>query len=200
MKIADKISWNNFVYGLLYPGFVGSMIYELMPFTSNETNANHYFSLSTLIKLIITLFYCVDYLHLYSDMHPIVPDEKRTWRYLLSDVGSSVFFFLAFVFVKISLYWVAVIFMALVPVFFSNYTKANKADLCFTLPYSIMSLITGFVFLISFFLVKKAQFYSTDKIFLLWFSLASFIIYCIYVFYYYDKFSKKADSEIYGSQ
>src|SRR5687768_4931171 len=126
MQIGSKKHWDIFIYGLLYPGFVGSMIYELIP--PDDSTAATYWTIDTGTKWLITLFYCVDYLHLYGDMHERVKQEKRNSRYLWCDVGSSVFFFLSFVFVKHSSYLFALIFIGLVPLFFLIYKWSNKFD------------------------------------------------------------------------
>ena len=97
MKLTNKLHWDGFIYGLIYPGFVGSMIYELIPATKAEATFSNYFTFETLTKIIITLFYCTDYLHLYGDIHPRIKPEERSWTYLWCDALSSVFFFLAFV-------------------------------------------------------------------------------------------------------
>ena len=31
MRIKDNKTWDKLIYGLLYPGFLGSLIYELVP-------------------------------------------------------------------------------------------------------------------------------------------------------------------------
>jgi len=197
MKINDKYHWDGFIYGLVYPGFVGSMIYELIPATKSDATADNFFTYSTAIKILITLFYCLDYLHLYGDIHPKVKTEKRSWTYLLCDVGSSLFFFLSFVMAKLEHYEIALIFVSIIPIFFSIYKCKNKADRKFHIKYVIGSLVI-MIFLISnlhnFFGLNMIE-YPYKSLF--YFTFISLLIYIYYIFSYYNNYSEKEDIKIY---
>ena len=176
MKLTNKLHWDGFIYGLIYPGFVGSMIYELIPATKAEATFSNYLTFETLTKIIITLFYCTDYLHLYGDIHPRIKPEERSWTDLWCDALSSVFFFLAFVMVKLQHFQFSMYFVAVIPLFFMTYKWKNIADRYFHLPYLILSVLFAIIF--SDGLVNT----------LFYFLLISFIVYLIYVFYYHDNF------------
>jgi len=182
MKLNDKLHWDGFIYGLVYPGFVGSMIYELIPATKADATFSNYFTFDTLTKIVITLFYCTDYLHLYGDIHPKTKPEDRSWTYLWCDVLSSLFFFLAFVMVKLQHYQFSLYFISVIPLFFMTYKWENLTDRYFHIPYLALSLLF-------------AIFISKESVsMLLYFSLVSFAIYLVYVFYYHDNYVCKDKS------
>ena len=54
MRLKDKYHWNGFIYELIYPGFVGSMIYELIPTTKTDASFTTYFTMPVVIKIFIT--------------------------------------------------------------------------------------------------------------------------------------------------
>jgi hypothetical protein len=186
MRVNSKKHWNSLIYGLVYPGFLGSMIYELIPTTQSDVS-KPYLTLSILIKVIITLFYMVDYLHVYGDMHGASENPKRSWIHLFCDFGSSTFFFIAFVFVKLDRYYLANIFLALVPAFFAFYKRGNRADRKFHIPYLFTSLLVCLVYWINPFWHRAGIQGRTDELFLTSFSLLSFLTYVVYVFVYYDR-------------
>lgn len=192
MKITSKYHWDKFIYGLLYPGFVGSMIYELIP--QNEDEINHLWATEKLIKIFITLFYCIDYLHLYGDMDRIVVLEKRSKTYLFCDVFSSIFFFACFVCVKLNQIDHAIIILSIIPVLFLLYKRKNKFDLYFHIPYTVLSFTIGIIFFIDKY--YNLNWFDYGK-FLLYFVISSFTTYSFYVFIYYNKKSWATDLIIY---
>jgi phosphatidylserine synthase len=200
MKLKDKYHWNSFIYDLIYPGFVGSMIYELIPTTKTDDSFETYFTLPTIIKILITIFYCVDYLHCYGDMNAKVKKEDRSWIYLLSDVASSVFFFLAFVMVKLEHYQKAILFIAFVPLFFIPFKRKNCSDRYFHIPYLVISLLIALVSILSLNKIFEIRFITDSKFILFWYTLVSLIIYCFYVFYYYEKYSRPEYKKLYGDK
>jgi len=200
MKISDKYHWGEFIYNLIYPGFVGSMVYELIPSTKGDADYSAYFVLPTLIKFLITVFYCVDYLHLYGDMHTRVKPNQRDWSYLFCDVASSLFFFLAFVMVKLNHFQFALCFIALIPLFFSIYKRKNEADKKFHIPYLTLSILVAIVSLLSINKVFEIKLIDSSSVTLCWFVALSLTAYCTYVFGYYDKYSKPIDIKLFGSK
>ena len=190
MKLKDKEHWNGFIYELIYPGFVGSMIFELIPTTKTDLSFATYFTIPVIIKILITLFYCVDYLHCYGDLNPKIKTENRSWAYLLFDVASSLFFFFAFVMVKLEHFHTALYLIAFVPVFFINYKSKNRMDKTFNVSYFVASAIALFMCFLCSKGFLKINFISDPTHLLFWFTLISLIIYCFYVFYYYEKYSK----------
>jgi hypothetical protein len=190
MKLKDKYHWNAFIYELIYPGFIGSMIYELLPTTKTDTSLATHLTVPVLTKALITIFYCVDYLHCYGDLNPKIKTENRSWIYLLCDVASSLFFFFAFVMVKLDQFQTALYLIAVVPVFFINYKGENTSEKKFHIPYLLISILTAFF---CFLYLNRATSDNSrvhSNLLLFWFTLFSLIIYCIYVFYYYEKYSK----------
>ncbi len=200
MKFKDKYHWNNFIYDLIYPGFVGSMIYELIPTTRTDDSFEAYFTMPTIIKIVITIFYCVDYLHCYGDMNPKVKTENRSWIYLLCDVASSVFFFLAFVMVKLEHFQKALFFIAFIPLFFIPFKRKNRSDRYFHIPYLVISLLVAFLSILSLNKIIEIRFITNAESILFWYTLISLIIYCVYVFYYYEKYSKPEYKKVYGDK
>jgi hypothetical protein len=194
MQISSKKHWDIFIYGLLYPGFVGSMIYELIP--SDKSASTDYLVIDTGTKFLITLFYCVDYLHLYGDMHDMVKPENRGKEYLVCDVGSSLFFFLSFVFVKHNAYIWALLFIAIVPLFFLVYKWPNKEDKKVHPWFLGATLIGLLLYIITYYIMPGWKFYES-KWFLFWFVLIEFSVYSYYVFVYYNGKPKKEDEKLY---
>src|SRR5688572_29874258 len=125
MNIRSKKHWGSLIYNLIYPGFVGSMIYELVESSKDVNTIVQYFTVITSIKLIFTVFYCVDYMHLYVDMNDTVQDEKRDWIYLLCDVAASLLFFFSFVLVKLEKDNDSTLLLAIVPICFLFYIRKN---------------------------------------------------------------------------
>jgi len=197
MKITSKSHWSGFIYGLLYPGFIGSMIYELIPQSQLELSFNNYFNLDTIIKILITLFYSVDYLHLYGDMNETVKEDKRHWIYLLCDVFTSVLFFLCFVAVKLGYYDFSILYMSIIPVIIFLYKKKNKFDNKFYQPYVILNTVVILLVLFNKFNLFHSALLNNEKLFLCYLVLISLLIYCYYVFIFYEKKSKKEDQKIY---
>lgn len=197
MKLNDKYHWDGFIYGLVYPGFVGSMVYELIPATKSDATTDNFFTYANAIKILITLFYCLDYLHLYGDIHTKVKTEKRSWTYLFCDVGSSLFFFFAFVMAKLEHYEIALIFVSIVPLFFTLYKFKNKFDRKFHIKYLIGSLTILFFLLLNLHHTWGLHLIEHSYKALFYFTLLSLLIYTYYVFSYYNNYCEKEDKKIY---
>src|SRR6266480_2900986 len=61
MNLRDKRAWHDFVYNLLYPAILGSMLYDLFAFPKDQ-------KLVYASQIIIVFIYSIDYLHLYNDL------------------------------------------------------------------------------------------------------------------------------------
>jgi hypothetical protein len=195
MKLSITEKWNELIYTLIYPGFLGSMIYELFPLTKDDFFTLKYFTLPTILKLLITIFYSVDFLHLYSDMHKAVPESKRSKTYLYCDILVSLSFFLAFLAVKFKFYELGLLLISTIPIFFFAYKRELKKiyDLWFYLPYLLASLGFGVLYFVnSIFNLEWDLFSKTDKFFLI-FILGSLIMYSLYVFCYYEVMKKREE-------
>lgn len=88
MKPRDLRSWHRFIYGLLYPAVLGSMLYDVLHLTPSHGPLR-------MVALSITWLYCVDFLYLASDLgsdrYP-----KGTWRDAIFDGGISITFGVAY--------------------------------------------------------------------------------------------------------
>jgi hypothetical protein len=76
MRINDRIGWSNFTYNLLYPGILGSMLYDIVR-CFREFGLGFNLFLITQISLVI--LYVLDYLHVYIDL-----DIDRTQKRAIS--------------------------------------------------------------------------------------------------------------------
>ena len=66
MKLSNKEAWDDLVYNLLYPGVLGSMIYDIAGFL----RASQAFDWFAITKVLIVVLYATDYLHLRFDLKP----------------------------------------------------------------------------------------------------------------------------------
>ncbi|WDF78480.1 hypothetical protein PQ469_00480 [Mucilaginibacter sp. KACC 22773] len=191
----SQAHWEKLIYGLIYPGFVGSMIYELIPQSADQVKSLAlYFTLPMVIKILITLFYTVDYLHLYGDLEDLSKDKvARDWIYVLCDFLSALFFFLAFVMVKLQHFGFACLLIGMIPLIFVSYKRRNCNDLKFQIPYAIFSIGYVICYLIKF----GGWWFGGSDWSLFWIVSFSLIIDVIYVIFYYDRFSKDEDNKIY---
>ena len=187
MKLSDKKKWGIFIYGLLYPGIVGSMIYELIPPDKNFTFDSHYI-IPTIIKVIITLFYSVDFLHLYGDMNALADDKERTPIFLICDVLTSICLFGAFVAVKYDCYGSGIFFISLIPLIFLSYKykKTTWKDRLFLFIYVDISFVIAILYFSNSLFNWKCTFMDNSQLFLMIFVIFSFFIYAYYVFYFYE--------------
>jgi hypothetical protein len=133
-----KRYFDSFIYGLLYPGFVGSMLYEVIP--KDVYQFYHYWTYETIIKIAITLFYSLDYVHLYVDIHEEIDIKDRNGLYLFCDFSSSALFFAAFLAANLVRYDLSVIFISIVPTCFCLYKVNYKIHIPFHLIYAFCSL------------------------------------------------------------
>jgi hypothetical protein len=77
----------RFVYNLIYPALLGSMIYDMLPY-KQETE---YF-----IKLSIVILYLIDYIHLYLFMNDKFKRTKKSSWYISLDLIISLLLFVGF--------------------------------------------------------------------------------------------------------
>ncbi len=202
LKPVQKKRLEALTYGLLYPAFLGNMIYDIIlilyglikPQIQQNNNVNlTWFSFSSL--LFITGFYVVDYLHLYVDMNRIVPLRRKSKAYIYCDIATPLLFFLAFVFVKLGIYLPAIWCIALIPciiMYYKSTNKKNKKNISFFKGYWIVSIIVGILY--SCFFGK--DFLHGEKKFdvrYLFFIVASFSTYTYYVFFFYRKRAMRSD-------
>lgn len=186
---------NDLNYGLLYPAFFGNMVYDIINMVGDLKSKKNVID-GNLLKLdigigcIIILFYIFDFIHLYACMNKIVPENRRSNRYLICDIVTPFLFFIGFVATKHNHYLIATVLIGTFPfvIFFykiKNITNANSLNLFkfFAIPY----LLTGIVAVIIFTRCIKIDFYNIiiEGIFMLIYSLLGAIIYLKYVFISY---------------
>lgn len=88
MKLRDLRSWHKFVYGLVYPAVLGSMLYDILHVTSNWGSLQS-------VELSIIVMYCIDFLHLASDLGTD-SFPKGTWRDTVFDALIALTFGIAY--------------------------------------------------------------------------------------------------------
>jgi len=70
MRLNDSDAWSKFVYVLLYPGILGSMLYEatntiIETARENRMNALEWYLTA---RFLVIILYCLDFLHMYNDL------------------------------------------------------------------------------------------------------------------------------------
>lgn len=184
MKINDIDKWNNLAYELIYPALLGSMIYDLMPQSSVK-----YFTVKNFIKIVIVLFYILDFLHLYGDLKA---KENKSWLRLILDLLVSFIFVGIFVLVKLDLDELSLFSLIGIPLVFFCYKLCRKSHIPFHLNYLIFSvaLIIGLWFLKTMTCWKD---FLPDWVGIsLLVILGMLVTYCIYVFKLFDKQNRVA--------
>jgi len=66
MNVKNIRAWRNFTYKMFYPGILGSMIYSTIQ--DCELGWGLLLNSMFITQLLITIFYCLDYLHLNNDL------------------------------------------------------------------------------------------------------------------------------------
>lgn len=172
----NKPAWNEFLYGLIYPGFLGSMLYDLLP---PENGKAHFCICILFIKLFITFYYCLDYLHLYNDMKKI-PIGERPKFYMTSDLFTSGILLSAFFCVKFELYPASIVLLTLIPFSTLLYKWPIKRDRKYFLGFGISLLIYTLVCFITYPNYLKNE--------LLMLAALMLSTYLYYVFFYFEKY------------
>lgn len=135
---------HKLTYGLIYPAFIGNMIYDLVLFTF-DTNTkieweNENFGIIT--GFFIVIFYSLDYILLHSDLDYRTTKSQKDYIYTLGDFVTSCLFFLAFVFSKFDKIDTSVICLALIPIIFLIYNWRLNVYKWFNVLFGIVSLLT----------------------------------------------------------
>jgi hypothetical protein len=110
-------------YGLLYPAFLGNMIYDIIQAKIDpqaKTTLEHLGFLQGLdwwIGLILIVYLIVDYMHLYTDMDATNPKggPKKTTIFIVCDIATSFLFFGSFVALKYHELGWSIGFLAVIP-------------------------------------------------------------------------------------
>src|SRR5437016_4165751 len=61
MRINDASAWEDFIYALVYPAVLGSMVYDLLQFGFPP-------KVPEITSISVAALYCLDYLHLRNDL------------------------------------------------------------------------------------------------------------------------------------
>jgi len=131
-----------FIYELIYPAFLGAMLFELVPIK---------FDIKYLIALFIVVFYLLDYCHLYFYLgKKFSQKQKNTLRYTVFDFLVSLSLFFGFRYIDQNL-TITVWCIAFVPLCFLIYSSELKYRTSFYWTY----MIIGFIGAISWSLFSK---------------------------------------------
>jgi hypothetical protein len=197
MKKSDKKAWDKLIYGLIYPGFLGSMLYELIPTDSSKFTSEYFFATpDNYIRYGIILFYSLDYAHLYGDMDGLIKDpDKKNWVYFVVDILTCLSYVASFIALKIPDYWLTFFVFGLVPFSFLAYKWRNIADRKFLIPYGCVT----FVILVYRLLCIKwgNLILLADRTLALLIVWLNVIVYWRYIGWYYEKSSRHLDAELY---
>ena len=112
-------------YGLIYPAFIGNMIYDLVQFIFDEDPEIKWVNIGMGITtgIFLVIFYTLDYIILHSDLEYKTSAVERDWIYVGCDFATSFLFFLSFVFSKYGNINGAVICIGIVPLLFAIYNS-----------------------------------------------------------------------------
>lgn len=195
MKRIDKRSWDRLIYGLVYPGFLGSMLYELIPAGRADFTVWHFFTRDNFIRYGIILFYSLDYVHLYGDMDGIIRDpEKKSFSYFLVDIVTCLAYVAAFVSLKYPSYWPIFVVFGVVPWLFLCYKRRNPHDKVFFGLYAYEALL---IVAYRIFCEKYSRLPSVHyKTFALLFVWGNVIAYWYYVGWFYERRSRLYDTNV----
>src|SRR5687767_2937724 len=105
MKVSHKKTWDKVIYGLIYPGFLGSMLYELIPTDKSNFSLAFFTTSDNFIRYLILIFYSLDYMHLYGDMENVIGDpNKKDLSYFICDILTCFGYLVSFIALKIPNY------------------------------------------------------------------------------------------------
>lgn len=176
----EKLSnLNKFVYQLIYPAILGSMLYDALPIKDEG-----FYS----IQILIIVFYLLDYIHLYFFMGRKFSIEQQNGKiYILFDLFVSICLFIGF---KYSQHCpiLTCFTISIVPVCFLIYSRKLNFRKNFYRTYSIL-VITSFLLLFYIYKFKKLPFSETHQKFdapFLYFTLSTVVTYLLFVVYQFQ--------------
>ena len=194
MKKSDKKSWDRLIYGLIYPGFLGSMLYELIP-APGDFNLAHFLTRDNFTRYFIILFYSLDYVHLYGDMDGVIKDpEKKRLSYFVVDIITCLGYVAAFISLKIPRYWPTFVVFGVVPCLFLFYKQRNPHDQKF---FSLYGWGTALVLIYKGLCEEYPRIRVVDYGTLaLLFVIANVLVYWYYVGWFYEKRAREYDENV----
>jgi hypothetical protein len=190
MKRSDKKSWDKLIYGLIYPGFLGSMLYELIPTERSDFTLIYFLGTpDNFIRYAIILFYSLDYVHLYGDMDGLIKDpEKKTLTYFIVDIVTCLGYVASFIALNFPNYWLVFFVFGLVPWLFFVYKQGCVSDRKF---FKFYGCGTTLVLLYRLLGIKfNGVLLVDDRVFALLFVAANVLVYWYYVGWYFERKSK----------
>ena len=194
VKAPNKKTIDRVIYGLIYPGFLGSMLYELIPSKSSDFTLRFFFANSdTYIRYLILTFYFLDYVHLYGDMESAMNQnpENKDFSYFACDILTCLIYLFAFVALKISNYEITIFGFAVIPWLFLWYKRKNRSDVRFFLCYGCLNTTIALCRAIGLYVWGLIP--ITGKSLALGLMILNVTIYFSYVLWFYDRFSAKHD-------
>ena len=174
-----KVRVDKITYGLIYPAFIGNMVYDLLlRKLAWSDSALVYPNLWTCIAIVI--FLIIDYMHLHGDMNEIVKTpERKTWRYILCDITTSMLIFFSFVFIKEDNLEIGVILFTIIPFMILLYKWKNKNSRIYFVVYSLVGTVAACLLQLKFRASSGYSFY----IFL--YAIGSAFFYMVYISFFY---------------
>lgn len=200
MKMSDKETWNKIIYGLIYPGFLGSMLYELIPSDKSNFTGSFFSTPDNFIRYLILFFYFLDYAHLYGDMDGVIvdPNRKSVW-YFLCDIISCIGYLFSFIALKAPPnYFITIIVFGIVPWLFLMYKWRNKADRKYYFPYGLVTIAIAIYRCL--YIGRSNDLPVRDQDLAISMMILSVSFYLIYVIGYYEEKSAPIDKKVYQKQ
>ncbi|RZK59014.1 MAG: hypothetical protein EOO91_06425 [Pedobacter sp.] len=128
----EKSIKQRLVYDFFYPGILGSILYDVLPIT---------FSVPFFTRLVIVIFFSLDYFHLYFLMDKkFTNSQKDTWSYVCFDFLVAVLVFASFKYVDKN-NCIALISVAAIPVCFVIYSFKLKYHRQFYVIYAAIFVL-----------------------------------------------------------
>lgn len=176
----EQSAYSKFVYNLIYPAILGSILYSLLPLGSSQTY---------LIGFFIFTFYILDYIHLYFVMdNRFSQSQKNGFRYITFDLAVSVLLFIAYSYNEN--HALGVLMVALIPICFLGYSVRLKYCVRFYKVFTISTVIYALLFYFNFNRVDPFLNLSDEKA-MLYLLAGMNIVYFIYVGYQLSNSSKR---------
>jgi hypothetical protein len=195
MKLSHKKTWDKVIYGLIYPGFLGSMLYELIPTDKSNFSLAFFTTPDNCIRYLILIFYSLDYMHLYGDMENVIGDaNKKDASYFICDILTCFGYLVSFVALKIPNYDFVIFVFGVVPWLLLWYKRKNPADRKYIIPYALVASAFPIYKLIQ--LIGKYGPLLKDRNLAILLMIVSVIAYSIYVMYYYERCSAQIDRTV----
>lgn len=163
----SKSKKQKLVYDFFYPGILGSILYDILPLEC---------SIIFFTKMMIVLFFFLDYYHLYFQMDKkFQQKEKDTWTYVFFDFIVAVLIFISFKY--ITNHTIMAYSIALIPACFLVYSIRLKYNRLFYIIYSLSSLI-----LTSIVIVNKDKWlnYNATILFIVALITVTYLAYVVY--------------------